>query len=87
MQKRNPYIIRKCKINVSAGTNSGDKQRIKGKGINNSTNDHVGDMYIVFKVISPKRLTREQKDLVERLNETNLTDSTIEKFNKFVRNR
>ena len=82
-----PTLNGTINLTVPSGTSTLDKQRIKGKGINNSTNNHVGDMYIVFKVISPKRLTREQKDLIERLDETNLSDSTIEKFNKFVRNR
>ena len=44
-------------------------------------------MYIIFKVITPKKLNREQKDLIDKLSKTDLSDSTIDKFNKFVKNR
>ena len=71
-------------LQVPAGTNSGDKQRIKSRGIKNSTTGNTGDMYIVFKVITPTKLTREQKNLLEKLNDTGLNTSEIDKFNKFV---
>ena len=41
-------------------------------------------MYIILKVITPKKLSREQKKLIESLNKTNLEDSTIAKFDKFT---
>jgi DnaJ-class molecular chaperone len=41
-------------------------------------------MYIVFKVVTPTKLTRDQKKLLEELNETNLNTSEIDKFNRFV---
>lgn len=74
-------------LSVPSGTNTFDKQRIRGKGINNETNNHTGDMYVIYKVIMPKKLNREQKELIEKLSKTDLEDSTIEKFNKFVKNR
>lgn len=74
-------------LNIPSGTNSLDKQRVKGKGVKNDTNGRTGDMYIIFKVMTPKRLTREQKDLIDKLSKTDLNDNTIEKFNKFVKNR
>ena len=72
-------------LTVPAGTNNLDKQRIKGRGIKNSTNSHTGDMYIVFKVITPTRLSREQKELFTKLSKTDLNNSEIEKFNRFVK--
>ena len=71
-------------LQVPAGTNSGDKQRIKSRGIKNSTTGNTGDMYIIFKVITPNKLNRDQKTLFEKLNDTNLNTSEIDKFNKFV---
>lgn len=70
---------------VPEGTNTLDKQRIKGRGIKNGSTGKTGDMYIVFKVIVPNKLTKEQKKLFESLNETNLRNSEIDKFNKFVK--
>lgn len=69
---------------VPAGTETGDKQRIKGKGIKNSSTGKTGDMYIIFKVITPTKLTREQKDLFEKLLDTDMSSSDIDKFEKFV---
>ena len=72
-------------LTVPAGTNNLDKQRIKGKGVKNSTNGNTGDMYIIFKVITPTRLSREQKELFTKLANTDLNSSEIEKFNRFVK--
>ena len=84
-KKEIPTIYGNLKINISAGTNSGDKQRIKGKGVDNKRKKHKGDMYIIFKVYMPKRLSREQRSLIEKLSETDLDTSEINEFNKFVK--
>ena len=41
-------------------------------------------MYIVYKVYTPKKLSREQKDLIAKLNKTDLTTKEIESYNDFV---
>ena len=71
-------------LNIKGGTNTNDKQRIKGKGIKNSTTGRTGDMYIIFEVILPDKLSREQKNLFEKLANTDLEDSNYERFVKFV---
>lgn len=72
------------KLTIPAGTDHGDKQRIKGKGINNASRHHKGDMYFIMNVVLPKKLSREQKQLFEKLEATKLEDSEISKFDKFV---
>lgn len=72
------------KLNVAPGTDSGDKQRIKGKGVDNDYHNTKGDMFVIFKVITPKKLSREEKNLFEKLNKTLEEDTIIKKFNKFV---
>ena len=86
-KKEIPTLYGNVKLNISAGTNSGDKQRIKGKGVNNSYRRHKGDMYVVFKVYTPKRLSREQKQLIQKLSETNMETDEIKRFNKFINGR
>ena len=71
-------------LNVKAGTNTNDKQRIKGRGIKNASTNHTGDMYLEFLVVLPDKLSREQKNLFESLSKTNLENSTYTKFTKFV---
>ena len=70
---------------VPAGTETGDKQRIKGKGVKNSGTGKTGDMYIIFKVVTPSKLSREQKKLFEELLDTDMNNSEIDKFNRFVK--
>lgn len=71
-------------LSIPSGTESGDKQRIKGKGIKNSSTGNTGDMYIIFKVITPTKLSRDQKKLFEELLDTNLNDGEISNFERFV---
>ncbi len=72
-------------LNIPAGTNSGDKHRIKGKGIKDVNYNSHGDFYVVINVVTPKKLSREQKKLIEKLNDTDLSDKEIDKYNKFVK--
>lgn len=84
-KKEIPTLYGNVRINISAGTNSGDKERIRGKGVDNKYRRHKGDMYVVFKVYTPKKLSREQKKLIDELNDTDLTTEEIKKFNKFTK--
>ena len=84
-KKEIPTLYGNVKLNVSSGTNSGDKERIKGKGVDNTFRRHKGDMYVVFKVYTPNKLSREQKKLVEELNNTEMDTDEIRKFNKFTK--
>ena len=80
-----PTLYGNVKLNISPGTNSGDKQRIKGKGVDNKYRRHKGDMFVIFKTYTPKRLSREQKKLIDELAETNLDTDEIKRFNKFTK--
>ena len=74
-------------LNIPAGANSGDKHRIKGKGIKDVNYNSHGDFYVVINVVTPKKLSREQKKLIEKLSTTDLTDRTIDKYNKFLKQK
>ena len=71
-------------LSIPSGTESGDKQRIKGKGIKNATTGNTGDMYLIFEIVLPDKLSREQKNLFEKLSDTNLENNVYNKFTKFV---
>jgi len=72
-------------MSIPAGTASGDKQRIRGKGIDNKAHRTKGNMYVITKVIIPKKLNRAQKKLIEQLAGTDLEDREIEQFYKFTK--
>ena len=83
-KKTIPTIHGNVSLNIPAGTNSLDKQRIKGKGIKNESTGNIGNMYLIFKVIVPKKLSRDQKKLFEQLDETSFEEKEIKEFNKFT---
>ena len=84
-KKEIPTIYGNVKLSIPSGTDSGDKQRLKGKGIKDSTSRRTGDMYVIFKVVTPKRLSKEQKKLFESLANTDLDDSEVDKFIRFTK--
>lgn len=55
----------KVKLKIPAGTQSGDKLRLKGKGV--PKRHGRGDMIVVVQVVTPKKLSRKQKKLMEEL--------------------
>lgn len=85
-KKEIPTIHGNIKLAIPAGSNNGDKQRIKGKGIENESTGRRGDMYVILDVRIPKKLSRDQKKLFESLEDTDLTDANIDKFEKFTDN-
>ncbi|MBP3461912.1 MAG: molecular chaperone DnaJ [Bacilli bacterium] len=70
-----PTLYGNVKLTIPAGSSSGDKHRLKGKGIENVNNKIKGDMYVILNVIIPKKISKEQKKLFETLNNTNLDPS------------
>ena len=52
-------------LSVPPGTGSGAKLRVKGRGIQRG--EEKGDQFVVVKVIVPKNLDDEAKELVRQL--------------------
>jgi curved DNA-binding protein len=57
------------RIKVKAGTQNGSKIRLKDFGVPGRPGKQTGDLYAVIEVEVPKELTKEQKDLLEKLKE------------------
>ena len=84
--KEVPTIYGNVELTIPSGTQSLDKLRLRGKGIENVNTKRKGDMYAVVKVIMPEKLTKEQKSLFESLANTELDNSTvIKKYKKFLK--
>ena len=79
-----PTLYGNVSLNIPSGINNLDKQRIKGKGIKNESTGQTGNMYLIFKVLTPKKLSREQKKLFEELEKTSFDEKEIKDFNKFT---
>lgn len=71
-KKEIPTLYGDVKLNIPAGSQSGDKLRIKDRGVTHINSSTKGDMYIILKVVIPTKLDRNQKKHFEELAKTNL---------------
>ena len=71
-KKRVPTLTGEINLSIPAGSESNDKHRVRGKGVEDVNSYRKGDMYIILKVIVPKKLSRDQKKLFEQLSKTGL---------------
>jgi molecular chaperone DnaJ len=57
-------------VSVPAGTQSGARFKLRGKGMPNVSGRGRGDLYVLVRAAVPKKLTKEQKKLLEQLAKT-----------------
>ena len=75
-------------LNVPAGSKTGDKHKLKQKGIADVNNKRKGDLYIIIKVIIPDKLSKEQKKLIEDLAKTDLDNNyEIKKMEEYIKSK
>ncbi len=58
------------KVDIKAGTQTGQSIRIKSKGMSVMRSDGRGDLYVEIFVETPVNLTRKQQDLIKQLAES-----------------
>jgi molecular chaperone DnaJ len=63
------------RLKVPEGTQSGAVFRVKGKGLPDPHGGGKGDLYYHVRVLTPTKLTREQRKLMEQLNATLKVDN------------
>ena len=80
-----PTLFGTVKLSIPAGSKTGDKHRLKGKGLESPNSSRKGDMYVVLNIQVPTKLSKEQKKLFEALKETNLEDhSAFKNIQKYL---
>jgi len=57
-------------LDVPAGTPSGQRFRLKGKGMPNVAGRGSGDIYVILRVEVPRKLTKQQKQLIQQFADT-----------------
>jgi molecular chaperone DnaJ len=65
-----PTIEGKVKIKIDPGTHSGKLLRLKGKGIKDINGYGKGDQLIHVNIWTPQHLSKEEKQLLEKLRES-----------------
>lgn len=62
-----PTLEGKARIKITPGTQSGKVLRLKGKGLPSLNNYGQGDLLVNINVWTPKNLSREEKEMLEKL--------------------
>jgi molecular chaperone DnaJ len=57
-------------VHIPAGTQAGTRFKVRGKGMPNVSGRGRGDLHVIARVAVPKKLTKEQKHLLEELAKT-----------------
>lgn len=65
-----PTLEGKEKVRIPPGTQSGTELRLKGKGVKRLNSGGRGDEIVRIRVLTPQKLTREQKGLFQKLRES-----------------
>lgn len=85
-KKEIPTLYGNIILEIKPGTQNYTKLKIKGKGIKSPASSRTGDMYAVINIITPTKLDRKQRKILEELRETNLEDSNeFKTFNKYLK--
>lgn len=80
-----PTLAGTVKVSIPAGSQNGDRLRLKGKGISDVNYRKKGDMYINLNIVIPRKIDRQQKKLFESLSTTDLEkDKEFDKINKYL---
>ena len=79
-----PTLYGNVKLNIPSGSESGDKLRIKDRGVTHVNSSVKGDMYIILKVCIPKKIDKKQKKIFEELSNTNLKTSAFKTVESYL---
>ena len=83
-KKEIPTINGNIVLDIDAGTQNGEKLKLRGKGIPGTSTFTKGDMFVTIKVVIPEKLDRKQKELFKDLAKTKLDNGEYKKIEKFL---
>ena len=79
-----PTITGKVKIKIDAGTQAGKTLRLKGKGLPEVQGYGHGDLFVNINVWTPQKLSKDEKEILEKLrNSENFTPNPGKKDKGF----
>ena len=79
-----PTVYGDIELNIPAGTQNGTQLRLKEKGVPDIHGGKKGDQIVEIKVEIPKMLSKEEKDLYQKLSKIqhSSSQSVFDKFKK-----
>ena len=84
-KKEIPTLYGNVKLTIESGAQTGDKHRLKGKGVEDLHSGSKGNMYVVINVVIPDKIDKKQKKLFEELDATNLKNSEFKKVEDYLK--
>ncbi len=63
-----PLVEGTAQVTVPEGSQSGKRLRLKGKGLRREGKER-GDLYLTIRIVTPERLSKEERELLKRLAE------------------
>ncbi len=77
-----PTVSGDVSLTIPAGTQPNTKLRLKGKGVKDLRSSHYGDQYVEVVIEIPKKISRQEKDLYEKLKDSDSNKSAFQRFKK-----
>lgn len=79
-----PTVHGEVALTIPEGTQAKTKFRLKNKGIKDIRSKNYGNQYVVVDVVTPSKISREEKELFKKLREVETKDgsSLFDKFKK-----
>jgi molecular chaperone DnaJ len=79
-----PTLDKEVKVKIKSGTQTGTHYRLGSKGIPFVDGYGKGDLYIIVNVETPKKVSKEQKKIFEKLSKTDKKKSILDRIKDFV---
>lgn len=82
-----PTLKKEVTVRIPPGTQSGTHVRLKHEGVPDIHGYGPGDLYVIVEVATPTKLSKEQKQLFEKLAKTEEKKSILEKIKEWTRGK
>ena len=80
-----PTLEEDITLKIPPGTQAGTKLRLKGKGVPLLDEYGRGDLFIEVNIVTPKKLSKEQKELFTKLKKTDEKKGLFDKIKEFAK--
>lgn len=77
-----PTVHGDVELTIPPGTQNGTQFRLKGKGVKELNSNNIGDQFVEIKLQVDEKLSREQRELYEKLRSLQGKDSIYDRFKK-----
>ena len=80
-KKEVPTLYGNVTLTIPQGSESGEKLKLRDKGVEDPNSYRKGSMYVILKIVTPKKLSKDEKKIYEKLSEVEDTKSLYKNIN------